>query len=362
LEKDGKFAAASKAYNDYLVQFPTTPLKDEAVLGMAHCEEGLGNYPEAVVQYQEVLNGHSGGEAEIKAYLGLGNLYRDHLNDSAKALDSYERALSLYLNQADMRDAIRMLVDAKLQTANALFTRKEFQDSARMARAILQSYPNTYLATDAKATAQGLVERGDRAGRIQSADADLLWVLKETSYAPQFSADFAHSVPATCIGISPDGKIRVWVSQKSGVPNLYLGPVGGGKETESLVAMSTGAFRPNWSPSGDALVFARFLSKTQNVECLDPRTGKTKTLFFTTRGLLGKYPVFDPSGTKVAFVYAKSLWVINATGSHKLKLKSEKPVDSSSALEWSMDGTLLKYRSVTGQTRLLVLDAGSPQN
>jgi tetratricopeptide (TPR) repeat protein len=365
LEKDDQYALAEKAYDNYLVKFPDTPLKDEAVIRMAHCEVELGDYPAAVVQYKKVLSGHSGGGEEIQAYLGLGNLYRDHLNDSAKALNAYERALSLYLNQSDIRDAVRMLVDAKLQTANALFTSKDFQDSARMARAILQSYPDNYLASDAKEKARGLVDRGDRAGRIQAADAAEVFVLRETESSPQTSSDFAPKVSAVSSGVSPDGKSRAWVGKKNGVSYLFLGPVDGEKEKARPIAMSTGAFRPQWSPRGDALVFTRFSSTTQNIERLDPQTGKIKTLFFTTKGLLGKCPVFDPSGTKVAFVYAQGLWVINAGGNHKTKMKTEKPVDASSVLEWSVDGTSLKYQSAgdkgPGRAVILVLDAGTPK-
>jgi Tol biopolymer transport system component len=155
------------------------------------------------------------------------------------------------------------------------------------------------------------------------------------------------------------------VGKKNGVPYLYLGPIDGEKEKARPVAMSTGAFRPQWSPRGDALVFTRFSNTTQNIERLDPQTGKIKTLFFTTKELLGKYPAFDPSGTKVAFVFAQGLWVINVGGNHKTKLKTEKPVDASSVLEWSADGTLLKYRSVgfqgPGRAVILVLDAGTPK-
>jgi len=363
LEKEGQFAPAAKAYHDYLVKHPETSLKDQALLRMAHCEEGLGNYPKALEQYQAVLTGNLGGEAEIKAYLGAGNLYRDHLNDQAKALDAYERALSLYLNQSDIRDAIKMLVDAKLQTADALFTKKEFQDSARMARAILQSYPDTYLASDSKAKAQGLVDRVDRSGRIQSADADQVFVVKETEDSPQAVSDFAASQPVTGVELSPDGKSRALVRKQNGVPFLYLGTGPSGKATYHLVSGSTGACRPQWSPRGDALAFVRILGTTQKLDRVESPTGKTLNLFFAKNGSLGRYPAFDPSGSKIAYVYAHCLWVMNADGTNKTKLKTEKPVDPSSVIAWSVDGTLVKYRvSVdkgTGPDKLLVLDAGS---
>jgi tetratricopeptide (TPR) repeat protein len=285
------------------------------------------------------------------------------LNDPAKALDSYERALSLYLNQADIRDAIRMLVDAKLQTADALFTRKEFQDSARMARAILQSYPDNYLASDAKAKAQWLVDRVDRAGRIQAADADQMFVSKETEDAPQASSDFAPSNPVTGARVSPDGTTKALVRKQNGVPYLYLGKAADVKGSYHLVDMSTGACRPEWSPSGDALVYVRVLGPTQKLERLDPKTGKTIDLFFAKNGSLGRYPAFDPSGSKVAFVYVQCLWVINADGTNKTKLRTEKPVDPGTVLAWSSDGTLVRYRTAvekgTGQDKLLVLDAGT---
>jgi hypothetical protein len=345
LEKDGQFAPAVKAYDDFLKKFPETSLKNEALLSIARCEEGLGNYPKAVEQYQSLLSAQAGGELEIKAYLGLGNIYRDHLNDPTKALDAYERALSLYLNQADIRDAIKMLVDAKLQTADALYTRKDFQDSARVARAILQSYPDTYLATDSKNKAQSLVERAERSARILAADADQMFVVGEWETSPASSADFASSAPVTGTRLSPDGAYHALVRKQNGVPYLYLGKANKGKVTFRLVAKSTGVFVPEWSPRSDALIFVRVIGPVQKVERLDPKTGSAVPLFFVKNGSLSKQPIFDPSGSKVAYVYSQCLWVMNADGTNKTKLKTEKSVDPTALLAWSSDGTLLKYRT-----------------
>jgi|GEM_PF-1071567 len=360
LEKEGQFAPAVKTYEEFLKKVPTTTLRSEVMLRLARCEEGLGNYPNAVVRYQSVLDSRAGGDAEIKAYLGLGNLYRDHLNDPVKALDNYERALSLFLNQADIRDAIKTIVDAKLQTANALFTRQEFQDSARMAKAILQTYPSTYLATDAKDKAQFLVDRVERADRLQMADADQMFVAKESALSPEMSIEFPAASAVTGALVSPDGERRALVRKQNGIPYLYLAGKGE-KEKFKLVAKSTGVAVPAWSPRSDALVFVRNMGVTQKLERLDPKTGALLGLFFAKNGSLGRLPSFDPTGSKIVFVYAKCLWIINGDGTNKTKLQTEKPVSPLSPLAFSADGTLLKYRTAEakgeGEERVLTLDA-----
>jgi len=172
LEQNGQYAEAVAAYEAYLTAVPQSPLAAEVHLRLAHCEESLGDYPRAASQYREITDKFAQTPEAIQAYLALGALYRDRLKDPAQSLDCFEKALTQYLGEPEIREAIKTLVDAKLKDATSLFTQKDFKDAAKAARAILQTYPEPFVAPDARAQAEFLVDRVERGNRLQGADAD----------------------------------------------------------------------------------------------------------------------------------------------------------------------------------------------
>jgi tetratricopeptide (TPR) repeat protein len=361
LETEKKYAMAVKAYEAYLKRYPQTPMAVEAKIHMAQCEENLGAYDQAITRYREIVDSNPGAEAEIKSYLGMGFLYRDRLHQEPQALEAFEKALTRYLTQDEVRSAIKSLVEAKLQTAAAMFNRKEFQDAAQVARTVLQTYPEPFVPADARARALFLVDRIERGDRLSKADSDQVFVVNETDYNESFQTDFSPAAPREETLLSPDGTRRAMVKKVKGIPFLYIGTEKAGKTDYKLVPSSAGVENPVWSPNGKELAFYRKIGKIQKLDRADAGTRKVKNLYYAQNGTLGRKPKYDPAGGKIAFVYAQTVWVINADGTNKTKLKTTQPVDPMADLSWSADGTLVRYlqsaKDGASVDRLITLDA-----
>ncbi len=369
LEQNGQYAEAVAAYEAYLTAVPQSPLAAEVHLRMAHCEESLGDYPRAASQYREITDKFAQTPEAIQAYLALGALYRDRLKDPAQSLDCFEKALTQYLGEPDIRQAIKTLVDAKLKDATNLFTQKDFKDAAQAARAILQTYPEPFVAPDARAQAEFLVDRVERGNRLQGADADQVFVVKEIPFNPSLVQDFpaeAGGSTPTPVQVStwssPDNAYRALRKRQGKLDFLYLGMVKGGAAiTYHLVRPSGGIAVPAWSPKGSRLVYFRSVGTVQKLDLANAKNRQVQNLYYARDGSLGHYPVFDATGTKIAFVYAKSLWLINANGTNKTKLKTQYPVAPEAKIAWAGDGSMIRYAGVGpgGQEtdQLLVLDA-----
>ena len=360
LEVEKKYAEAIKEYEAYLVAYPQTPMVHEARLRMARCAENLGAYDEAIRRYQELADSHPGIDFEIKAYLGMGFIYRDHIHQMPLALDSFEKALSRFFNQDDVRNAIQTMADSKMQSAAELFTRKDFKSAAQAAQGVLKTFPEPYVAPDLRLKAELLVDRVDRGLRLQTADADQLFVVKEVGYDPSVASDFTPDAPVTGVVSAPNGPWRALVRGTRMVKFLYVGKEADKKTAFKLVRESAGASNPDWSPKDAQAVYRRSVGRIQKLDQVDATSLKVRNLYFAKNGTLGLCPKYDPTGTKIAFVYAKCLWVINANGTNKTKLKTARDVDPSARLSWSADGTMLRYSQVVkGVTtdQILLLDA-----
>ncbi len=123
-------------------------------------------------------------------------------------------------------------------------------------------------------------------------------------------------------------------------------------------------FYPSVSPDGTRLMFASVKSPTGDtdraIETQSPAGGPVTTLF-DFPGTFDSAPAWSPDGTKIAFESNVNvldtnpgndmeIWVMNADGSHPVKLTDNTAHDEGPA--WSPDGTMLAYSS--GPTNLTV--------
>jgi Tol biopolymer transport system component len=96
------------------------------------------------------------------------------------------------------------------------------------------------------------------------------------------------------------------------------------------------------------------------------KTGKSLTIFHSDDASLGLYPVYHPSGSKIAFVYDGNAWLVNSDGTDKTLLKTNEKLDYTAHLTWSGDGTMLRCQMEGKKQKavdeVLTLDVGGTFN
>jgi hypothetical protein len=107
------------------------------------------------------------------------------------------------------------------------------------------------------------------------------------------------------------------------------------------------------------------------LEQLDLKTMEAQVLFLTKSTNLGIHPVFHPAGNKIAYVYEGRICLIDAgdkapvvlsgfsssnnTGDAYFKqlLKTKQKLDYTADLQWSTDGTMIRFRQTDKKGKLL---------
>ncbi len=148
---------------------------------------------------------------------------------------------------------------------------------------------------------------------------------------------------------SPDGALIAFLRNFGGYQEVRLVPSSGGPET--LLTTVRGAVTSpalDWSPSGDLLAVA-----TQNgvigIRVADPDRPPIR---YSLRGNVGRYPRFDPSGERLAFVVDNldgpdefRVVPVNGDNSAAVRLSSPEMLAHAPAFQfaWSADGKRLIY-------------------
>jgi Tol biopolymer transport system component len=199
------------------------------------------------------------------------------------------------------------------------------------------------------------------------------------------------------MALSPDGRWLAFDSDRSGTPDIWRQPLGGG-EPEQLTSDATGEFWPHWSPDGREIVFHAFKDSRRHLFVMsadgrerrqitggasDERTPSWspdgRTIYYihnfhapdaelrgVTRGNDGSWeartvfrgnvypPVASPDGRLVAFTLNGAVMVARAGGDSARVIvpRSARPGDAQGAyVSWSQDGRTLYYMAVDPSDR-----------
>jgi tetratricopeptide (TPR) repeat protein len=370
LDKEGKNAQAIEAYQTYLSRNPSTSLAAHITYRIAKNFEAESDYTNALHWYEKVLSDYPQTDEELHALLDLAALYQDKLKNSAKAAEYAQRAFNRYTDNSQIRDVLQSLIEAKYQTANAMFTEKNYKNASDALEGIYKNYPAVFLSPDTRAKVDSLADRSRRALEIAKASVDLISLRSEVPFTKNFDSDFSLAAAEEKTLPSPDGK---YLAERKMAPNgvyyLYVAkaPAKDGEARFNLVRQTFGADKPTWSPDGKELVYWRTTKRLRKLEKTDVKTMATQTLFYTKSNSLGIHPAFHPAGNKIAYVYENRVTLINIGDNFdKQLLKTNQKLDYTADLSWSNDGTMIRCRQTDKHGRpvdeLLVLDVSASNN
>lgn len=363
-QKGGDHEAAAAGFQAYLNSHPSSVLAPEAAYRLGLSLEALGRLQEALAAYQKALElSAEEGDAAREALLALGRLHEEKLKNPEKAAVYYEKALARTVQHGPVRKAVQGVVEAKARSATALFSAND-PEAAALAKSVLETYPASFLTPDQRARLEALADRGRRAQMIRQSEPERLYVRQEIPFTNSFEGDFEESFTVDKGRVpSPDGSLLALIRKTAdGRSYLYVGKIDSGSSavTYRLVPGSTGAAEPIWSPDGRQIAYFREVGQTRHLERVDAATLRRESLYYTGSPTLGLHPAFSPWGDKIAFVYEGNVWVVKADGTHKALLRTNQKLDKTARLQWSRDGTLIRYRQKSPDGKLvdglLVLD------
>ena len=319
-------------------------------------------YEKIIAQYPQTPEG-------LQALLDESALYKDKLKNTAKAYSYSEKAVGQYFSNSQIKEDIQFLVEAQYQSATAFFAKKDFKSSNQVAASIFEAYPVLFVNPDSRARVEALVDRTRRALGLAQMDASEVSIRGEEPFNKSFEAEFdSNTLTAQNRVLSPLGDFVVSRKQVSSAYYLYLAKNDpkGEKFIFKIIPHTSGANLPTWSPDEASLVYLRSIGGGRRLERMDLKTDKSSTIFHSDDASLGLYPVYHPSGSKIAFVYDGNAWLVNSDGTDKTLLKTNEKLDYTAHLTWSGDGTMLRCQ-IEGKKQkavdeVLTLDVGGTFN
>ncbi len=364
LDKAGQYPEAIKLYQDYLKQYPASALTARVYYLMAKDYGSGSDYTNAILWYDKIIAQYPQSPEGLLALLDEAALYKDKLKNTAKAYGYSEKAVGQYFANSQVKDDIQFLVDAQYQSATAFYAKKDFKTSNQVASSIFAAYPVLFINPDSRAKVEALIDQTRRALGMAQLDSSAVSIRSEEPFNKSFEADFdSNTSTVEAKVLSPQGDWVVSRKQVSHSYYLYLAKNDpkAGKLRFNIIPHTSGANLPNWSPDEANLVYLRVTGAGRRLDRIELKTDKTQTLFHSEDATLGLYPVYHPSGSKIAFVYAGNVWLVNADGTDKSLLKTNERLDYTAHLTWSGDGTMLRCEQNGKKEKtvdeVLILDA-----
>jgi tetratricopeptide (TPR) repeat protein len=369
LDKAGQYSQAIELYQDYLRQYPASTLTARVYYLIAKDYGSGADYSNAILWYEKIIAQYPQSQEGLMASLDEAALYRDKLKNNTKAYGYSEKAVGQYFANSQIKDDIQFLVDAQYQSATAFYTKKDFKSSNQVASSIFAAYPVLFINPDSRAKVEALIDQTRRAIALAQMDSSAVSLRSEEPFNKSFEADFAsNSSMGENKVVSPLGD---WVVSRKLVAHAYYlylakNDPKGEKYVFKIIPHTSGANLPNWSPDETNLVYLRATGSGRRLDHMDLKSNKSSTLFHSDDATLGLYPAYHPSGSKIAFVYAGNVWLVNADGTDKSLLKTNENLDYTAHLTWSADGTMLRCQQNGKKEKaldeVLILDAGGSFN
>lgn len=174
--------------------------------------------------------------------------------------------------------------------------------------------------------------------RDKNYDIRAIWVMNlETKEKIKLASN------AACPSWSPDGTKIAYMGfsfDSEGWDLWVMNADGGSKRM-----LASNAVYPSWSPDGTKIVYVKYSKGRNNVEEVwvvnVDGTGNTKLASNAA------YPQWSPDGRKIAYI-SDGLWIMNAEGTEKTRLKAESKEIYPNMIKWSPDSTKVTYSEKGG--------------
>ena len=141
---------------------------------------------------------------------------------------------------------------------------------------------------------------------------------------------------------SPDGTRIAFISGRGGRSALYVMNVDGTGQTRFTTDTAVESF-PTWSPDGARIAYLRgCLACIPSTAEVYVATGSDTTRL-TTQAKAYSWPVWSPDGAHIAFSSRDSLVIMDADGTHTIRLAGWSPMGAGASPTWSPDGRQLAF-------------------
>lgn len=318
----------------------------ESSLKKARELSSKGRYAEAIEIYQKVLSKPAGQPWLSSAWLELAKNQKQ-LGKPAEAKGSAGTALDTAQNDPDRIAAALFL--AELQIADKQNEEAE-KTLARMGPGTEKDPRRLALMTSiAKASGAAPLTQASEFLNLDATRMVVGKVFKTKALDPQVFAYVQRYVDKgkdTKIP-SPDGKKLLWRGLAKDGYYLYVSDSDG--KNQLKLKDCKNAFQPSWAPDSRRIIYSAidWKSSKRSLMLFDLADGKKREGFKSKKGV-GAMAAFSTDGSKIAFVYAGDLWMLNANGIGltKVNLKDviKQRVKEASLLAWSRDGSQLAYQ------------------
>ncbi len=182
----------------------------------------------------------------------------------------------------------------------------------------------------------------------------------DTRAAPRFSTVTRFSGVEAQPAFSPDGRSFVFVSDRGGQWDLWVGVVDGG----SLLRITNDTnveMRPRWAPDGSRIAYARMNDGgTFDIWMISPLGGTPRKFLPDATD-----PAWSSDGRTLAYINLETntLWLCDATGANARTVTKPEPLRNPRQPAFSRDGRRLAFalRYTGPRGDLAVVDIGSGQ-
>lgn len=180
---------AIKGCRYFMTHYPRNPMFNTVSVYMADAFAGEGRYDTALVLYQSLLDDQSRQANRPDLFLKIGMIYRDHLNDRARAAASFEQAMasfpgSIYDAQARIALADVLIKKRAFDSATVLLTgvlahnlAEDMAENIDYTMALIKLFKGSY--GEADAGFRQLITRHPRGLHVNDA-IEYSLILKET--------------------------------------------------------------------------------------------------------------------------------------------------------------------------------------
>ena len=206
-----------------------------------------------------------------------------------------------------------------------------------------------------------LAYASDRSGKLE------IWLRDLTSGADRQLTD----TPAAAVSCtwSPDGSMLAFLDQTGALHTVEVATKSVRKVFDSLWEPG----RPTWSPDGRFIALAafkpyspRYREGLSEILVVERATGAaTYTPVFPDRSLGTRGddgPIWSPDGTRMAFVFASTLWIVNVDATGRMTgTPKQITQETTDAPSWSGDSQTLLYLS-NAKLRLVSANGGTPRD